>query len=208
MAALLKGLEIVFYIMNRLKIYVDFLQDLPDGKARVNFESSVVALYTLIFQFLAKAIKIYNKQSASRTLQALWKLEEVDKFENECHICATNVEYEAQNCSRSLSKDHEHAIATSFKHFQNQLSELTGFKNNIQKISQEVSKIWTCLSEREKVEILQWVSTIPYEDNHTTAKQGRVENTGLWILNRREYKKWINEDRSVILWLHGIRKYD
>jgi hypothetical protein len=190
-----------------LKIYVDFLQDLPNDEARVNFESSVVALYALLFQFLAKAIKIYDKASISRTLNALWKLEEVDKFENECYIRATNVEYEAQNCNRSLSKGNRHAVTTSLETLQNQLNKLTGFKNSIENIGQEVSKIWTRLKEEEKVEILQWVSSIPYEDNHTAAKQGRVENTGLWIFNRHQYKQWINEDCSMLLWLHGIRKY-
>src|SRR5438876_2808850 len=103
MAALLVGLNTALYIMNRLKAYMDYLQDLPATRTRTNFENPLIELHAVILQFLARAIWIYQKNALTRAIYAFWKLEDVYNFENECIKIGARVEIEASNCDRTLS---------------------------------------------------------------------------------------------------------
>jgi len=60
--------------------------------------------------------------------------------------------------------------------------------------------------ETKRVTILQWFSTVPYQKHHNLACEGRVEHTGSWLFQRKEFISWENSNTSTILWLHGIRK--
>ena len=60
--------------------------------------------------------------------------------------------------------------------------------------------------ENKRITILQWFSTIPYQDHHDLACEGRVEHTGAWLFQRNEFTSWENSRTPAILWLHGIRE--
>ena len=60
--------------------------------------------------------------------------------------------------------------------------------------------------ETERVAILKWFSAIPYQGHHDLSSEGRVESTGQWLFQRKEFKNWQQSEKSEILWLHGIRK--
>ena len=65
----------------------------------------------------------------------------------------------------------------------------------------------SALSERyenkQLVEAIAWISNVPFEENHNTARQGRVDETGEWLLQHRSYLRWRRSRSSAILWLHG-----
>jgi len=58
------------------------------------------------------------------------------------------------------------------------------------------------------MKILDWISTIAYEDNHKTTAEGLLEGTGRWLRNKPEFQEWRASSVSGILWLHGKRKPD
>jgi len=58
-------------------------------------------------------------------------------------------------------------------------------------------------SEHRRREILDWISTIAYEDNHKTTSDGLLEGTGGWLRNKEEFQEWQSSSASGILWLHG-----
>ena len=60
--------------------------------------------------------------------------------------------------------------------------------------------------ETERIGILKWFSDVPYRGHHDLACEGRVEGTGQWLFQRREFRHWQQSDESQILWLYGIRK--
>jgi hypothetical protein len=113
MTSLLVGCETALYMSNRLKVYMDFLRELPAtmtaSQPRTNLETTVTELYTLILQFLAQAIQIYQTPTWKRAFKAFWEESDVQKFEQECERLARNVEDAASNCDRTLSaQDREH----------------------------------------------------------------------------------------------------
>src|SRR5438105_2924110 len=110
MASLLVGCEIVLYISNRLKAYMDFLHGLPATLTRINFETAMIRLYARILRFLAQAIQIYQNSTLHRTFSALWKDTNIQEFEQDCNKLGLEVEIEASNCDRALSvQDRERA---------------------------------------------------------------------------------------------------
>jgi ankyrin repeat domain-containing protein 50 len=69
-----------------------------------------------------------------------------------------------------------------------------------------VAALYDKLNETERLEILAWVSDIPYKSNHYTASRGRTGGTGEWLLIHERYREWRESSASMILWLHGSRK--
>ena len=103
MTALLVGCEIVLYMADRLKAYMDFLQKLPATLARTNLETAMIKLYARILRFLARAIQIYETPSFRRALNAFWQDSDVQEFQKDSNKLGSDVEIEASNCDRTLS---------------------------------------------------------------------------------------------------------
>ena len=57
-----------------------------------------------------------------------------------------------------------------------------------------------------RTRILQWISSISYEDKHNTACEGHTGWTGEWLLEHQTYDNWKSSGENTILWLHGIRE--
>ncbi|KAL0260738.1 hypothetical protein SLS55_004428 [Diplodia seriata] len=51
--------------------------------------------------------------------------------------------------------------------------------------------------------ILQALSSIQFRESHETTRAGRLEDSGAWLLQRREFEDWNNSLDSSVLWLHG-----
>ncbi|KAH9892086.1 hypothetical protein F4778DRAFT_323682 [Xylariomycetidae sp. FL2044] len=61
-------------------------------------------------------------------------------------------------------------------------------------------------AEEEKVKILDWVSTTNHDQKHINTRSSRAENTGLWLLEKPEYREWRDDLRTEnTLWLPGIQ---
>ncbi len=195
MAALLEGLKTAFYMMNRLNLYLNYLRNLSHFQSHAQFQESLAYFYALILEFLAGAIRIYQRNTVTRAFAAFWTLEGVQEFETKCEKLANRVEIDAQNCDRDV-------MAQSVKELQVRLEQL----KDLHKMTDPVHEIWSRLKEDEQTKILQWISQIAYLDNHESATEGRTEGTAEWIFDRREYREWETSQKSQILWLHGIRK--
>lgn len=56
-----------------------------------------------------------------------------------------------------------------------------------------------------RIQILEWISLIPYSSHHKTISEKRVLDTGKWLLLRPEYLCWKASSISELLLLRGIR---
>lgn len=195
MAALLEGLKTAFYMMNRLKLYLNYLRNMSHFQSQAQFQGSLTRFYVLVLEFLAGAIRVYQKNTVTQAFTAFWTLEGIQEFETKCEKLANQVEIDAQNCDRDV-------MAQSIKELQVRLERL----KDLHKMTDPVNKIWSLLKEDEQTMILQWISQIAYLDDHESANDGRTEGTAEWIFDRREYREWETSQKSQIFWLHGIRK--
>lgn len=97
-AVLVTGMELSLYMSNRLKVYLDIYARLSSSPASDNFREALVNLYVHILGFLANAIRIQQKRSASRVSQALWNPSSLAQFEEKCDILCVRAGEEARIC--------------------------------------------------------------------------------------------------------------
>lgn len=211
MGTLLIGLEKILYLIDRCKVYellYPYNPGIEDGYQ--NFESALLDLYVLILEFLAIAVRTSQENAIAKTFKALWSLDSLSEYDKHFQERMTRVETEAHNCDRLYSKQ-ERLISERQTEALNviltDLEKLNSVHAEVQRAGDKVSNIWEFLDSRKRHEMLLWISSIPFEDHHRIARQGRTENTGMWLINHGRYQKWKSSEQSMILWLHGIRKH-
>lgn len=84
---------------------------------------------------------------------------------------------------------------------------LQNIKKQNDVLVETISKLWDLSNAEERRKILQWASDIACQDHHNLARSGRTSDTGEWLLRHKEYERWRSANESMILWLHGIRKF-
>ncbi len=60
------------------------------------------------------------------------------------------------------------------------------------------------LQAAERLQILEWLSTLPYKKYHNQAQKNILQGTGAWFLKNKQLLEWRVSSFSSILWLHGI----
>ncbi|KAK2784701.1 hypothetical protein FQN52_008929 [Onygenales sp. PD_12] len=201
MGCLLLGLNRISYLIARCRVYEELYLSINHNAAVQNFESALVDLYTLILQFLAKALQIYARNIVVRGANAI-KLADDDiiDFEKHCKDLEERVDYEVWNCEGTQSKD----FREKFYRLVDELKALKDLRDPLDRIESRVTCIWKVLGETERGKILNWVSDTPYLDHHRVASNGRTKDTGGWLSKHGNYRQWETSDESMILWLHGI----
>lgn len=58
----------------------------------------------------------------------------------------------------------------------------------------------------EPTSLLEWISTYDYRASHDYFSRQRQPNTGNWISETREFKRWFDGRESACFWCSGIRK--
>ena len=168
-----------------------------------NLTSALVALYAAMLSFLASAIRIYNQNPVSRTLRVILNPAEVIGFLDKCQVLENHLAIEVNNCERIQT----HQIqATSDERMQKLRQILVDLQTPILRIDSRVAAVCEKLEKSERLTILEWISSIRYEENHFFACEGRTDGTGQWLLNHARYREWRASSASMILWLHGDRK--
>ena len=203
MAALLQGIKSALYVMTRVTLYFEYLNDVPDTVEKKNLKSLLAQISALLLQFLARAIVILQGSTLGRMLDASWTLDVTLTFENECDKLFTRIDRDAVSCDRVLHAQDR----TSLKGLQEECAKIQQLKGRLIKVSKKLNEIWKVMEHEQQVKILQWTSQTPYLDNHTAIFQDRTRGTGDWIYQHEQYRIWRESDKSMILWLHGIRRY-
>jgi hypothetical protein len=202
MGALLVGVEKVAHLVSRCGVYEDLYRtDLHGEKALSGLENGLVRLYAVVLQFLANAIPLLAKATALRAVYAFLHPDEVENFVAECEGLERSLEADASNCERVLQR------STHTAHAQHLQALLAALREPLVRTDARVGALLDHFSEAETCAILQWVSRIPYASNHVAAKEGRTKGTAEWILRHSTFRTWRESSASMLLWLHGIRKF-
>ena len=201
---LLIGLEQVTNLISRCRVYeILYLDDTQLGQALVNLQAALIALYAAMLRFLATANLDYDKNTASRAIRAVLKPDEVLKYIQSCRGLEKRVFKEAAICGSIYT----HNLHTISKEQTDRLEQLLKeLREPIVHIDDRVKKLWNLVNRSEQHDILCWISPVPYEENHRTARGERVPDTCQWLLMHQEYCQWRRSSVSSMLWLHGIRE--
>ncbi|KAF7505435.1 hypothetical protein GJ744_000762 [Endocarpon pusillum] len=124
MAALLIGCETILYMASRLQVYIEFWYHLPPEATRNNLEESLAMMYAHVLHFLARAILVYESSAIRRAFSALWKTDDVVKFEEKGSNLAIKVENDASNCHRAINAQQQEIVSQLQQDMQKVLAEL------------------------------------------------------------------------------------
>lgn len=90
----------------------------------------------------------------------------------------------------------------------NKHQQLKNLLNDIQmpinRLEKDMHDLRDDLDDAKRIQILQWISPIPYEQHHNQAKRDLMAGTGLWFLNDDRLLEWRGSSVSSIMWLRGI----
>lgn len=127
-AALITGLELTLYIGNRLKVYQEIYAQSSAAVEAGNLRAILVDLYAHLLTFLAQAIRIQQKSSARRLVQALWDSSVLVSFEKDCDKLCARASEEARLCGsrvdlelRMRSLDEIHGIQKTVLNLQDKI---------------------------------------------------------------------------------------
>jgi hypothetical protein len=205
MGALLVSVEKVTYLTNRCTIYEILygVTNIP-GQVLDNLHTALVTLYAVILRLMALAHRLFAKNSATRAIHALLNPSEVSDFLAKCLSLERQVEIEAQNCERMRSQEVDASIQVSISSLQKLLES---FEKPILRTDERVSSFLEKVDQRERLKILEWISNVPHGKNHETVKEQRTKSTCEWLLRHKRYLDWQDTSSSIILWLHGTRRF-
>lgn len=60
------------------------------------------------------------------------------------------------------------------------------------------------LQESQRIQLLQWLSPVPFSSHHKRQSESRTPGSGQWLLDHDRYLNWRNGSSSGIFLLHGI----
>jgi hypothetical protein len=207
MEILLTGVERLTNIISRCKIceilYLDGIQHRRVGTAVKpafgNLEAALITLYTVVLKFLAKACRALNKSGIHRAQNGIFNPSMFEGIAKEIQVLDVEVVAAVGNCKEACNRN-------AHKGKERLLKILEDLEEPVHRIDMGVEALLQSVGTKRRIKILQWISAIPYEDNHNTASMGHTSGTGEWLLQHDTYIKWRTSRTCNVLWLHGIRK--
>ena len=163
--------------------------------AFANLEAALVKLYTTILEVFANAFNTFGKGGIKRALSS-----------DLCGVLddrLSRLDIDAIECANICSNVHGRS---SHKNAREILKILKDLEQPIHHIDLSVRLLLKSVGTARRTEILQWISPIPYEDDHNTACDGHTSGTGEWLLEHQTYNNWKTSERDAILWLNGMRE--
>ena len=230
-AAMIEGVEKVTNIIARYAIFEDvyFRQK---TSASDHLKSSLITLYASVLLFLVKSHQYFGKNTAKRMLNSFGQsasviekaFDEVEKKQVEVDRTAQLVGMEIlQNTSSgvgSLSST-TRPMASQLEFLSSQIAGLQKGESALedglmmkeaiasimgptQRLLENLHRYDDFLVTASRKDIFDWLSPVRYKVHHLTERQGRLLESGQWMLQCEEFRSWQDSSISGTLWLHGM----
>ncbi|KAJ5704052.1 hypothetical protein N7493_011190 [Penicillium malachiteum] len=197
MAALLGTTEKIVRIICRgqayEKIYLNPRAQGPFNPITKNLETGLIKIYATSLDILADAGTLFSKNTAQRTLEAVvhpekasGALSDIDEQENQL-LC------DVQVCENRRSATADERLVCMIEIW----------NAPIKHIDEGINHLLEYTQEKERNEILKWISSIPFGKNHNRVKENRTPGTGDWILRHERFRDWKENNSSSLFWLQG-----
>ena len=209
-AELLRELDVLHFNLLRLDRFLN-----NKTEAVPSFDDTSV-LVSSTYACRNKLTALHDKldaPSASRLSRLKWPLSSKEHMEaiQELRAFAQWIQFALTVDGCALLSKTSAEVLNTLKHQLEtfQLVESIGHRTrSIERSLEEqvqISRDARVAKEREKV--LNWISTIKHEQKHHDVRMPRVDGTGEWLLQEKEFQRWRDEPRTSnnVLWCHGIQ---
>ena len=207
---LIESLEAVSHLITRYAIFEElYLQ--RESAARHELEDMIVRLYAEVLTFLAKARKDLQSSATSkkstRTIQ-FWLLltgrlvKSIVRFPEDQQMKKIKVlDADISKLTEVLTVDLQ--IETT-KNVASMHALLTSLNEPIKRIVDHTNITTQVLPGSQRLQLLQWLSLVPFSSHHKRHSESTIPGTGQWLLDHDLYLNWRNTSSSSIFLLHGI----
>ena len=126
--------------------------------------------------------------------------ERLSSCESEVRRCGHIVELERQKETQADTKAMSNRDSMTRQQLRAALQEMS---DPIKRAERSLGNISDKLNEDQRLEILQWISPIPYQKHQKEHFRQALEGTGVWFLEDDRLKAWLDSSQSTLLWLRG-----
>ncbi|KAF4854423.1 Vegetative incompatibility protein HET-E-1 [Colletotrichum siamense] len=173
----------------------------PLSKAHATLQDALVALYTAILSWLSVAGAYYEKHLIKRLLRSI-------VFSGPT---LTLIFQEERKVSQLASSLHDQLASTTAEavdvlnvSFNSLMSMLRDLQQPVLRVAGALDRMEQSLEAKERQQLVEWLSVVRPLEVHRKVHRGLVENTGEWLLQRKEYAEWCKSTASSSLWLRGV----
>lgn len=174
-------------------------------------EEGIINQFAAICAFLGLAVEYYSSGSFFKTVNGLLNPSALAKCIEKLTETELRVERHARACAAVLDEETRRQHGEQLDTLEN---VLTGLKDSFGKlqvgsttIEAGVGQLLEALATSHTHEIMRWISQVPYESDLYNSERGRLIGTCEWLIAHGTCRHWKESPESMILWLHGIRKF-
>ncbi|KAJ5090117.1 NACHT nucleoside triphosphatase [Penicillium argentinense] len=197
MGALLATAEKVIRIISRGQVYETIhLPKDPNANLSLvqsNLDTALVGMYASALDLLAESQKLLAANTGRRILEAIVNpgratgslaalIEQEEEIIKDVNAC----ESERSSDSDKLTHEILHTLEAP-----------------IARVDEGVSSLLKYVDEKERIELLEWISAVPFRKHHYTVQEARTPGTGEWLLKHNYFCDWKAKRSSTLFWLQG-----
>ncbi|KAJ5813170.1 hypothetical protein N7447_010193 [Penicillium robsamsonii] len=194
MAALLATTEKIVRVISRGQVYESvYLRNKPvtDSLSK-NLQSALTTIYTTSLDLLAESGSLFSENTAMRTLQALLNPDKVSGSISAISEQEDDLLRDVSACEVRRSANADNSM----------IEMLNAFNAPMKRVDENIQHLLQNMDEERRIEMLEWISPIPFGKNHNNVKEKRTPGTGEWLLQHEDFTNWEQTDSSIF-WLQG-----
>ncbi|THZ69885.1 hypothetical protein D6C85_06363 [Aureobasidium pullulans] len=207
--AMIEGLEITARVVAQYSL-VEILYLKGHTEAKKQLQGQVTILYAAVLRYLCRARKYYSHNTATRTFVNAFRPPELDDAlkqitDQEALVCrqADLVDTERQMSLAALVSDIEAAGTITNDGLKSVQRKLDRFGVSFLQTTGQVSALHHDLDRKQKIQILSWLSCVPYRQHYEALSSDIMPNSGQWLALNSKYIDWYQSNSSQMLRLIG-----
>ncbi|CAC9886016.1 unnamed protein product [Aureobasidium pullulans] len=207
--AMIEGLEITARVVAQYSL-VEILYLKDHTEAQKQLQGQVTILYAAVLRYLCRARKYYSHNTATRTFVNAFRPPELDDAlkqitDQEALVCrqADLVDTERQMSLAALVSDIKAAGTITNDGLKSVQRKLDRFGVSFLQTTGQVSALHHDLDRKQKIQILSWLSCVPYRQHYEALSSDIMPNSGQWLALNSKYIDWYQSNSSQMLRLIG-----
>ncbi|KAJ5240485.1 uncharacterized protein N7469_002076 [Penicillium citrinum] len=193
MAALLATTEKVVSVIGRGQVYESvYLKNTPADTLSKNLESALTAIYKTALDLLYESGSLFAQSTPKRVVQALLNPGHVSEGLEGIGRQEDDLLRTVSACEIRRSDNADNSI----------IEKIDALGIPIRRLDEGIQHLLQQMGQKEHIEMLEWISPVPFGKNHDHAKKNKAPGTCEWILDDSKFVNWMQGDSSIF-WAQG-----
>ncbi|KAI5853280.1 hypothetical protein DFP73DRAFT_535869 [Morchella snyderi] len=161
---------------------------------------SIVKFYASILRFLVYGKSYLSKSTANRVQESFSS--ELTPLTENMRKLLVDVKSKVGVVHMQWEERRHDGLSEEMSHIRQAISALERPLGNTE-LRNTVEKLYDHVQVNRRLDILKWLSDVPFREHHTFNSQRRQEDTGQWLLRNESFLQWRDLEESSIFWMRG-----